>query len=344
MQIKELNARSRGIFKTIVETYLDSGDPVGSRTLSKQDTIDLSPASIRNVMADLEDAGLLAAPHTSAGRVPTDQGLRMFVDSMMELGNLTAEERASLKGHGQASGKTLEDLLRGASQALSGLTRCASVVMVPKQDLKIRQIEFVPLAPGRALAVLVSEQGTVENRLMEVPAGVSSSALIQAGNYITAKLSGRSIEDIQQTLEKEHAARKSDLDKLAAKVVDAGIAIWSGGELPTSLIVSGQANLLENLEAQEDLEKIRQLFDDLDRKSDLIELLDNARQGGGMRLFIGSENNLFSLTGSSVVVSPYMNGANEIIGVLGVIGPTRLNYARIIPMVDYTAQIVSRTL
>ncbi|GHF15648.1 heat-inducible transcription repressor HrcA [Kordiimonas sediminis] len=344
MQLHELNERSQDIFRTIVETYLRTGDPVGSRTLSRTGTISVSPATIRNVMADLEDAGLLESPHTSAGRRPTDLGLRMFVDGMLEIGNLTANERESIKGKSQSVGRTLEEVLKETTQALSGLSKCASMVMVPKQELAVRQIEFVPLGQDRALVVLVSEQGTVENRIISVPPGVTPSELNQASNYLTARLAGRTVEEARLSIEEEVKQQQTLLDSLTKKVIDSGLAVWAGGDDPSSLIISGQANLLENLEAQEDLERIRQLFEELDKKSELIRLLQLAKDAGGVKLFIGSENNLFSLTGSSVVVSPYMNGANKIVGVVGVIGPTRLNYSRIIPMVDYTARIVSRLL
>ena len=344
MSLAELNERSKAIFRQIVETYLETGDPVGSRTISRTGGLGVSPATIRNVMADLEDAGLLAAPHTSAGRIPTDIGLRFFVDGLMEVGNLTKAEREAIRGQCSSSGRAMEDVLSDATRALSGLSRCASVVMVPRQELAVRHIEFVPIAPGRALVVLVSEDGSVENRIIDLPLGLPASALIQAGNYLNARLVGRTMEEVGEVINEELAARQAELDALATKVVEDGLAVWTGGDAPASLIVSGQSNLLESVQAAEDLERIRKLFDELERKKDLIKLLDLAKDGRGVRLFIGAENNLFSLSGSSLVVSPYMNGANKIVGVIGVIGPTRLNYARIVPMVDYTARVVGRLL
>ena len=345
MTLASLNQRSKSIFRQIVETYLDSGDPVGSRTISRADGIDVSPATVRNVMADLEDAGLLAAPHTSAGRIPTDIGLRFFVDGLMEIGNLTKDERESIKGKCAATGHSVEDVLADATKALSGLSHCASVVMVPKQDLTIRHIEFVPIAPDRALVVMVAEDGSVENRIINTPMGLPPSALIQAGNYLSTRLVGRTFDDVRGAVLAELENRQDELDTLTSKVVTEGLAVWGGGESDhASLLISGQANLLDNVEASSDLERIRQLFDELERKKDLIKLMELAKDGRGVRLFIGAENNLFSLSGSSLVVSPYMNGANNIVGVIGVIGPTRLNYARIVPMVDYTARVVSRLL
>ncbi len=345
MSLSSFNERSVAIFREIVETYLDTGDPVGSRTLSRSDGISISPATIRNTMADLEDAGLLVSPHTSAGRIPTDLGLRMFVDGLMEVGNLTKSEQESIKGKCAQEGRSVEDVLSEASKALSGLSRCASMVMVPKQDLAVKHIEFVSIAPDRALVVLVSEDGTVENRVIELPIGLPPSALIQAGNYLNSRLVGNSLEDMKSAIQMELNTRQAELDTLTTRIVESGLAVWSGGEgHPASLLVSGQSNLLQDVDAAEDLERVKHLFDELERKKDLIKLMELAKDGGGVRLFIGAENNLFSLSGSSVVVSPYMNGANKIVGVIGVIGPTRLNYARIVPMVDYTAQVVSRLL
>jgi len=345
MSLASFNQRSIDIFRQIVETYLETGDPVGSRTLSRVENIAVSPATVRNVMADLEDAGLLVSPHTSAGRIPTDLGLRMFVDGLMEVGNLTKAERASIKGQCSTTGRTMEDVLSEATKVLSGLSHCASIVMVPKNDLSVKHIEFVPLSPTSALVVLVAEDGSVENRVIELPLGLPPSALVQAGNYLSARLVGHSLEQMKGAIEQELNGKQAELDTLTSRVVESGLAVWSGGNgQPASLLVSGQSNLLGGVQAKEDLERIKHLFDELERKKDLIKLMELAKDGRGVRLFIGAENNLFSLSGSSLVVSPYMNGANKIVGVLGVIGPTRLNYARIVPMVDYTAQVVSKIL
>ncbi len=345
MSIAKLTDRSKNIFQQIVETYLDTGDPVGSRTISRADGINVSAATIRNVMSDLEEAGLISAPHTSAGRVPTDLGLRLFVDGMMEVGNLTKSEREAIKGQCISSGKRFENILSDATKALSGLSQCASLVMVPHQEARVRHIEFVPLSQSQALVVMVSEDGIVENRLIDLPPGLPTSALVQATNFMNARLAGRALDDVLVSIQKELQSRQSELDTLTEKVVESGLAVWAGGEPQSStLIVSGQSNLLENVQATDELERMKQLFDELERKKDLIKLMELAKDGRGVRLFIGSENNLFSLSGSSLVVSPYMNGANKIVGVIGVIGPTRLNYARIVPMVDYTAQVVGRLL
>ena len=342
MKLDVLNERTKLIFQHIVESYLESGDPVGSRTISRASNIMVSPATVRNVMADLEDAGLLISPHTSAGRIPSDVGLRLFVDGILEVGNLTKDERASIRGQCQASGQNPEEILAEATRALSGLSHCASLVMVDKQETTIRQIEFVPLSPGRALVVLVHMDGGVENRIVAVPADLPPSSLVMAGNYLNTRLAGKSLESAKGNIEQELESRQLELDSLTGKVVEAGLAVWSGDQLDSSLIVSGAANLLENVSAKSDLERIRQLLEDLESKKEMVRLLDMARGGEGVQLFIGAENNLFSLSGSSLVLAPYMNDANSVVGVVGVIGPTRLNYARIIPMVDYTARLVSR--
>ncbi|PCI63858.1 MAG: heat-inducible transcriptional repressor HrcA [Kordiimonadales bacterium] len=345
MSLASLNDRSTAIFRSIVETYLDTGEPVGSRTLSRAEAIDVSPATIRNVMADLEDAGLLSAPHTSAGRVPTDLGLRMFVDGLMEVGNLTKSEQEAIRGQCATSGQGIDKVLADATKALSGLSRCASVVMVPKSELAVKHIEFVSISPVQALVVLVAEDGTVENRLIDLPPGLPPSALVRAGNFLSARLVGHSLEEMKGAIELELNSRQAELDGITTRIVESGLAVWSGGEADTaSLLISGQSNLLENVDVAGDLERVRQLFEELERKKDLIKLMELAKDGRGVRLFIGSENKLFSLSGSSLVVSPYMNGANNVVGVIGVIGPTRLNYARIVPMVDYTAQVVTRLL
>lgn len=344
-----LNDRSREIFRQIVDAYIMTGDPVGSATLTKKIQMSLSPATVRNVMADLEESGLIYSPFTSAGRIPTDLGLRLFVDGMLEIGNLTKQERNDIKIRCNSASQTLEDVLEQAGSMLSGLSQCASVVMAPKKNNPLKHIEFVNLSPGRALVVMVSTGDDVENRIIDVPPGITPSALIQAANYINSKLNGRSFEDARTQIEHEISAHEAELDKLTESIVEQGLAVWSGTQESNklkreSLIVRGQANLLENLEAKEDLERIRLLFSDLERKKDLIELLGLAKNADGVRIFIGSENNLFSLSGSSVIAAPYMDEKNNLLGVIGVIGPTRLNYARIIPMVDYTAKIIGKII
>ena len=345
-----LNERSREIFRQIVDAYILTGEPVGSRTLSKKIQMPLSPASVRNVMADLEDSGLIYSPYTSAGRIPTDVGLRLFVDGLLEVGNLTKKEQNEIEIQCKTNGQRMEEVLVQATSMLSGLSHCASMVMAPKKNRPLKHIEFVRIGPARALVVMVSEGDDVENRVIDIPSGITSSALIQAANYINSKLLGHSFEEARVQIEKEIGIHEAELDSLTESIVAQGLAVWSGTRQNSnkitreSLIVRGQANLLEDLEAKEDLDRIRLLFGDLERKKDLIELLGLAKEAEGVRIFIGSENNLFSLSGSSVIAAPYMDEKNNLLGVIGVIGPTRLNYARIIPMVDYTAKIIGKIL
>ena len=345
--LAELDGRSREIFRHIVDTYLETGDPVGSRSVSKQIATSLSPASIRNVMSDLEALGLIFAPHTSAGRLPTELGLRFFVDGLLELGDLSDDERKQIEA--QVSGQrdaSLEGLLTEASNLLSGLSHGAGVVMANKADSPLKHIEFVRIEPTKALVVLVDDKGTVENRLIDLPPGLPASALMEASNYLNTLLRGRTLSDLREEVRKSSELQRAELDELSRKVIEAGLAVWGGGEKPPAqtLIVRGRSNLIADESATADLERIRQLFDDLETKEELIRLLTLAEGGDGVRIFIGSENRLFSLSGSSLIVSPYRDQEQKIVGVLGVIGPTRLNYARIVPVVDYTAQVVGRLL
>jgi heat-inducible transcriptional repressor len=345
VSLGQLSERSREIFRRIVESYLATGEPVGSRNLSRIIPMPLSPASVRNVMSDLEQLGLIYAPHTSAGRLPTELGLRFFVDALMEIGDLSEEERHSIEAQVAATGKSVEEVLTEASTLLSGLAHAAGVVLTAKSNIRLKHIEFVRLEPMRALVVLVAEDGQVENRVLTLPAGLPSSTLVEAANFLNARIRGRTLAEAKAELERALEAGRAELDQLTQKIIAAGLASWSGGAgEERKLIVRGHANLLEDLKALEDLERVRLLFDDLETKRGVVDLLGRAEQADGMRIFIGSENKLFSLSGSSTIIAPYRDGAGRIVGVIGVIGPTRLNYARIIPMVDYTAKIVSRLL
>ena len=342
--IRELNDRSREIFRQIVDVYLETGEPVGSRALSKRLSVSLSPATIRNVMADLEEAGLLFAPHTSAGRLPTEAGLRMFVDGLLEVGNLTDDDRRSIARQCAGSGNSIERLLEQATETLSGLTRCTGLVMAPKTDYPLKHIELVSLSPARALVVLVTENGVVENRIIETPPGLPPSALIEASNFLSARLVGRTVKEAQEAILAELEAHEAELDQLTSKLVEKGLVIWAGGERGGSLIVRGQAHLLDDVQAIGELEHIRSLFAALETKEGLIKILSMVDNADGVQIFIGSGNALFNLSGCSMIVSPYRDGRERIIGAIGVIGPTRINYARIIPMVDYTAKLVGRLI
>lgn len=347
-QLQSLDTRSRDIFRMIVDTYLRDGEPVGSRNLSRLLPQSLSPATIRNVMSDLEHLGLIYAPHISAGRLPTQAGLRFFVDAFMEIGDLSDEERRVIEAQVKASGDgaTLEHMLTEASQMLSGMSRGAGLVLTTKTEVPLKHIEFVQLDPARALAILVSQNGDVENRVVELPAGITASQLHEASNFLNAHIRGRTLAEARGEIERLKDETRAALDTLSQDLVERGLAVWAGAEngLPARLIVRGRANLLENVTAQADLDLIRHLFDDLETKEGLLQLLDLAEEGEGVRIFIGSENKLFSLSGSSLVVAPYRDKDARVVGALGIIGPTRLNYARIVPMVDYTAQMISRML
>jgi heat-inducible transcriptional repressor len=340
----ELNDRSREIFRLIVDGFVQTGEPIGSRTLSRLLGQNLSPATIRNVMADLEEAGLLYSPHTSAGRLPTEAGLRLFVHGLLELGNLAEDERHNIEALCAARGKSLAQALEEATSALSGLSHCAGVVVVPKQERPLKHIEFVHLGPGRALVVLVTEDGMVENRVIEVPLGVPPATLVSASNYLNARLVGRTIEEARSEIEDEIGSYKAQLDELTKRVVATGIASWAGGDGESALIVRGQSHLLEDVTALGDLERLRTLFEMLETKETVLRLLDASRKAEGVQIFIGAENHLFGVAGCSMIIAPYQNSREQIVGAIGVIGPTRINYARIIPMVDYTAKVIGRII
>ena len=340
-----MNERSREVFRHIVDAYVETGEPIGSRTLSRQLGLDLSPATIRNVMADLEDLGLLFAPHTSAGRLPTELGLRLFVHGLLEHGNLTQAERESIEAQCSGAGRSLTEVFEEASQTLSGLSRCAGLVVAPKAEESLKHIEFVSLGPGRALVVLVSTSGVVENRIIDVPVGLPASSLVEASNYLTSRLVGRRLSEAQDEISRELESQRAELNELTGKLIEAGLAFWGGGEERSgALIVRGQAQLLEDITAVEDLERVRQLFTALETKESLLRLLTLTDSAQGVQIFIGAESELFSLTGCSLVIAPYSNSENTVVGAIGVIGPTRIDYARIIPMVDYTAQVIGRLI
>jgi heat-inducible transcriptional repressor len=348
LTLQSLDARSRDIFRRIVDSYLLDGEPLGSRNLSRMLPATLSPATVRNVMSDLEHLGLIYAPHISAGRLPTQKGLRFFVDAFLELGDLAEDERKSIESQIKASGQgvSVEQMLTEASQLLSGVSRGAGLVLTAKSEAPLKHIEFIQLEPRRALAVLVSQNGDVENRVIELPAGVTTSQLQEASNFLNAHIRGRTLGEAKAEVERIKSETRAALDSLSQQLVEKGLAVWAGAEsgLPARLIVRGRANLLQNVTAQADLELLRHLFEDLETQDGLLQLLDLAEAGSGVRIFIGSENKLFSLSGSSLVVAPYRDKDARVVGALGVIGPTRLNYARIVPMVDYTAQLISRML
>jgi len=343
--LDEMNDRSREVFRLIVESYLDSGEPVGSRTLTRTLSEKVSAATVRNVMQDLEFLGLLDSPHISAGRIPTQQGLRMFVDGLLEVGDLGADDRQKLDETLGSNAGDVGGMLDRVGAALSNVTHGASLVLTPKHETEIKHIEFVSLAHDRALVVLVFADGHVENRLFTPPPGQTPSSMREAANFLNALIEGRTLSEVRRMMQSQIASRKQEIDVLARDRVERGMAAWEGdGTDSARLIVRGRANLLGEPGAAEELDRIRTLFDDLERKRDIAEFLELTEDGEGVRIFIGSENKLFSLSGSSLVVSPYMNADRKIIGAVGVIGPTRLNYGRIVPIVDYTAQLVGKLI
>jgi len=342
---EDMNTRSREVFRRVVEGYLENGEPMGSRTLTRTLTEKVSAATVRNVMQDLEYLGLLDSPHISAGRIPTQMGLRMFVDGLLEIGEMNVVVREKLNATVADTAQDVDGMLDQIGSALSGITQGASLVLTPKQQAPIKHIEFVSLAEDRALVVLVFANGQVENRLFTPPPGQTPSSMREAANFLNALIEGRTLSDLQGAVKTEIAARRQEIDTLAHDLVESGLAVWQNkGDRHERLLVRGRANLLDGDAEEADLTRIRTLFDDLERKRDIAEFLELTEDGEGVRIFIGSENKLFSLTGSSLVVSPYMNADRKIVGAVGVIGPTRLNYGRIVPIVDYAAQLVGKRI
>ena len=343
--LEEMNNRSREVFRRVVEGYLTDGEPVGSRTLSREFSEDISAATIRNVMQDLELLGLLGSPHTSAGRIPTQLGLRMFVDGILEVSEVNNSDRKKIDKIISDETNQVEDILDDISTTLSGVTQGASLVLTPKHEAPIKHVEFLPLSASQALVVLVFADGHVENRLFKHPLGQTPSSMKEAANFLNAIMGGNTLSEAKKLIKNEIDYRRQELDSLAHDLVRSGLALWEDSEERNErLIVKGRANLLNESSQQEDLDRIKNLFDDLERKRDIADFLELTEKGEGVRIFIGSENKLFSLSGSSLVVSPYMNSDRKVIGAVGVIGPTRLNYGRIVPVVDYTAQLVGKMI
>lgn len=342
--ITDLNERSREIFKQIVDAYVTSGWPVGSRAVSLRLSESLSAATVRTVMAELEELGLLYAPHPSSGRIPTEKGLRLFVDGILELGNLPDEEREAIDNQCLAAGCSMAEVLSQAGEMLAGLSSCAGIVLAPKTDRPLKHLEFVQLGPCHGLVVLVTEDGLVENRMIDLPLGLPASTLQVASNYLNARIKGRTLSDVQRLVHSEIEEHRSQLDELSARVVETGLATWAGGPSSGQLIVRGSAKLLEDVTAVSDLEKIRTLFELLETREAITRLLEATTQATGMQIFIGSANMLFQYTGCSVIASSYTNAGGQLIGAIGVIGPTRINYGRIIPMVNYTAKVIGRII
>jgi len=339
----DLNNRSREILKAVVDAYMASGEPVGSRAVAERLGMTLSSATIRGVMADLENQGLLHAPHISAGRLPTDVGLRFFVDGILEIGDLPREEKINLETQCAAQGRNLTDVLSNATSTLAGLTACAGLVVAPKTNRPLKQIEFVPLAPGRVLVVLVTTDGLVENRVIEAPLGLDATTLASANAFLSRRLAGRPLAEARQEIEEDLRLSRAELDGLTSKLVEAGLAVWAGPSgSQGQLLIRGQTRLLDDVTALDDLERIRHLLETLETEETMASLIDATRDAEGVQIFIGAQNGLFAHAGCSVIVAPYQNAQEQVIGAIGVVGPLRMNYAHIIPIVDYTAKLVGR--
>lgn len=346
-QIDHLSERDRSILKQIIESYISTGEPIGSKQVSQSLALDISSATIRNVMADLEELGLIYAPHISAGRLPTQLGLRFFVDTLLEKGALAQDMQNELtqKVLGQEDTSDVQSILNQASSALSGLSRGASLVLTNRQDMRLKQVEFVQIDPTKVLMIIVGENGGIENRVVDLPKGFHISTLIEASNVINAHMRGLTLSQAKATLKKLYEKRQLEIDQLAKDLIEKGMAKWANlGEGKKHLIVKGQANLLQDVKLEADIERIKLLFDDLEQESNVMDILSEAEQGQGIRIFIGSENRLFSMSGSAMIAAPFHDDDQNILGVLGIIGPTRLNYANVIPLVDYTARLVSQML
>ncbi len=342
--ITELNERSRKIFRFIVDAYLETGQPVGSRTISQSSELSLSPASIRNYMSDLEAAGLLHAPHISAGRLPTEIGLRLYIDGLMEVGRLSTNERKKIEESCAATGRPMNEIMDKTTTLLSGLSSCASLVIAPTMDQNIKQVQFVPLSPGKVLCILVMENSMIENRVMDVPLTLPPHSLIAASNYLNAKLSGKRISEARTNIETEIRNNQTQLDTLTQKLVQDGLALPNTNEPQGHIIIRGQSHLLEDMSTIEDLERARTLLSYLEEQNNMLNLLNSVGDAQGVQIFLGTENKIFDQSGWSIILSPYKNSEEQIVGAIGVIGPTRLDYDRIIPMVDYTAQVMQKLI
>jgi heat-inducible transcriptional repressor len=342
--ITELNERSKTIFRYLVETYLDSGTAIGSKTISSMPGLDLSPATIRNVMAELEAKGLLFAPHTSSGRLPTQTGLRLYVDGLMEIGNLSNEERHQIKAICETNGQSMSQMMQRASTLLSGLSSGLGLVYAPKADKPLHNVQFVHLDDTRILVILVSKDGMVENRVIEFSCGESDSALEIASNYLNHHLNGKTLNEMKDDILEEIKDNRSQLDDISARLIEKGLAISTESTFEGHLIIRGQSKLLEDLQALEDIEHARMLFEALEEQDTLVKLLDATHSANGVEIFIGTENTVFENSGWSLVLSPYKTESSKIVGAIGVIGPTRINYGRIIPLVDYTSKVMSKLL
>lgn len=339
-----LDRRSQRIFQLIVDSYMESGEPVGSSTLSRRLSDSLSPATIRNVMAHLEKVGLLYSPHTSAGRLPTEQGLKMYVQGLLDIGPISEIDKQILESRFDLKGHSLDEILEDAITTLTGLSQCTGIVLAPTYNTPLKHIEFIYLSPGQALIVMVSNEGMIENRIMSIPEDMTPAHLVEAGNYLSSRLVGKTLDEAKIFIKKELEFEKGQLNVLAKQVVERGLAMWEQSDTIPNLLVKGQSNLLNVAKTSDDVSHIQRLFESLEKKEDILELLDAAKKAEGVQVFMGANSPLFHLSGCSMIVAPYKNSHHDVIGAIGVLGPARQNYGRIIPMVNHAAKLIEKFL
>ncbi len=340
----ELTDRTKQIFKTVVETYLETGSPSGSETVLKKAGLDISSASVRSILSNLQKEGLLFSPHTSAGRVPTEKGMRFFVDGLLEFGRISKSEKENIEQLSASKSKSYQEVLDEASRSISGLSNYAGIVIAPKYQKNLKHLEFIRLNNTQIMSILAYENGEIENRIIEDSGKFTNSQLLQTSNYLSEKFKNKNISEIKKIIESEITSTRSNLEEISKKLVKKGIVEIEPKMNNPYIFLHGQSKLLKDEIISKDLDQIRQLFDDIENKSTFIDILENAGKAKGVQIFIGSKNFLFKHSGLSMVMAPYKNKEQEIVGVIGVVGPTRLNYSKIVPLVDYTSKIIGKVI
>ena len=342
---EDLDDKKKIVLNQIIDSYLIDGAPVGSKTLSNKSEEMASSSSLRNIMSQLEVMGLIYSPHVSSGRLPTEKGLRLYVDNLLAFQTIYNEnDNLFLKDLNNAGQRGPKELLSEASASLSGMSSHAGIVVVPKTEKDLKHIEFVRLSKEKALVVLIDSIGSVENRIITIDEGTPDMTFEMAGNYLNSKINGQNIDELRTKINLDIKKRKNEIDSLAAGLISKGLAIWANDHSDSSLIIHGHDKLLDDVQAIEDLEKIKSLFSTLGNQELSIQLLEDIASASGVKIFIGSENRLFEGTGCSLIIAPIQTYEQKVFGALGVIGPKRMNYSKIISMVDYTSQIVSKLL
>ncbi len=340
----ELNDRSKLIFKKLVESYLETGSPAGSETIMKMGGFNLSSASIRTILSNLQKEGLLFAPHRSAGRMPTEKGMRFFVDGLLEFGRISKSDMENIKQQCSTKDKSYEEVLNLASKTISGLSNYAGIVIAPKFQKNLKHLEFIRLNKSQLMLILAYENGEIENRIIEDKGVYNNNFLIQASNYLTSKFNNKNITQIKKEIQVDIQKSQNKLEIISSKLVQQGIIQNQPKPNNPYIFLHGQSNLLKDEIISKDLDQIRSLFDEIEKKSSFVEILENAGRAKGVQIFIGSKNFLFKHSGLSMVMAPYKNNEQEIIGAIGVVGPTRLNYSKIVPLVDYTSKIIGKVI